>query len=956
MKAALLEAGASNLNNINITAWLHWDTTGNWANLTITREGRVPGAMNTRTASIITLALLLAPILAPLTATKAAAATADFTVSATRINYNIILVEITGLPHDKPPAVLVKLVTDGDESDYVPILVGYVGNNKWHAYIALEKALNVFDKGKLESNSNTVIYYGSADDPEEAKADNNGYFYSLYKLVNISLASPKPISPVYKKLGFAGKPLINITDADNQGTDIINGDEFRASWPIVAVFKDQYNGENVEKLVVTVEGTGKTYEIEVGASAAELLTTDTLNIAPEKTTEIKIKDTTLLVDPTTANKLTKTEDNPETVDKDDNNNAGNALPLFDFGNGATEAMKAAALEAGATALPVVKAFIDDKGNNLGCFLNLTVENLPDAATLYIKLETDKGTLYAIAQGGNVYGSLNITTEAGGCPDSVAVNAITVTIVPAEVHAYFDGQEKTWLYNGTVISTLQYAFITSLEESDGVLVAKLYMPGSNEIPPYSELQRELSVQTGTYVIMSFAEDSTAGGGQFDVNAVVNIQVGVVTLSAETVKPGQELTITLEDIDADSPTVIVAVEKKDGSRQALSQDLALDKVAEGKFSRTLKIDIADPGAEQIDSSINVTYVSKDVVKIIVCYNDKYPSTDEPQRAEASVEFWPLEVIVPEQAGKNDVVTLTIKSGNLNIKSDEKESIRVDKTNNKILYVRTPEDTVEVAKIWIEYKGQDKTSDVIVATTAYETAVDSGTYEIKLYLNRLEGLENGDTIKVAIRDEFSGEWINKTIEITAVEGTVKVVDSNDGTVSSIPVAYATGANVSIIYTIVVDDSDANTISTKKENATIFFNFIMQNGTAVSRNGDMPTDIAINISETGINTGVFEGTLNITYYDNGTVLIKIIGANDKEEALPLLEVEDIIYGKLVIKYNDTSIGKNVTIELPVKSPETAVLAIEPAIVDKLTDNVTITLYEPDLDVSSGEDRLPSD
>ncbi|HID41455.1 MAG TPA: hypothetical protein EYP33_04790, partial [Pyrodictium sp.] len=117
--------------------------------------------MNTRTASIITLALLLAPILAPLTATKAAAATMTVEVSATKLNYNIILLKIKGVPSDTIPAVLVTPLDENGNTlstEPLPLIVGYAGSNEWHVFIALDKTFKhgVFHYN-LTSTSNTGL-------------------------------------------------------------------------------------------------------------------------------------------------------------------------------------------------------------------------------------------------------------------------------------------------------------------------------------------------------------------------------------------------------------------------------------------------------------------------------------------------------------------------------------------------------------------------------------------------------------------------------------------------------------------------------------------------------------------------------------------------------------------------------------------------------------------------------
>ncbi|RUM48189.1 MAG: hypothetical protein DSY37_00310, partial [Hyperthermus sp.] len=211
-----------------------------------------------RQASIITLALLLLPILAPLTATKAAAETVEIEVSATRINYNIILVKIKNVPSDVYPSVTVMpLDKNGNELESEPyyVIAGYHGGKEWHVLIALNKTFEnkVFDYA-YHSNSSTYI---NATDKYQKVSQLLGENVTIYTS-NTSAGEwivKDRISRVDPIITVMGRKIYNITILAEGGANF-TGEPTAAeknltnAWPIVNALD---LSSTVKKLRISVE-------------------------------------------------------------------------------------------------------------------------------------------------------------------------------------------------------------------------------------------------------------------------------------------------------------------------------------------------------------------------------------------------------------------------------------------------------------------------------------------------------------------------------------------------------------------------------------------------------------------------------------------------------------------------------------------------------------------------------
>ncbi|HID41612.1 MAG TPA: hypothetical protein EYP33_05595, partial [Pyrodictium sp.] len=249
--------------------------------------------MNTRVlASILTLALLLAPITAPLVK-PAAAASFTLEVSAQQINYNVILLEIKGVPSDTPPAVLLTLydadgnvIPDTDVNPYMAI-AGYIGGGIWHVYIALNKT---FEAGvftwKYANTSSTKI---GLTDGTEYQADDLG---NITFYTEVGLESPAPLSRTTPELAVNGKLIANITQLT--GNANYTSGNLTQAWPIVNAINTYIPDGGSVKITVDAGDLGTaSVTITVGPAGIKAVITDYLNMAPEKTVTVTLEATTI---------------------------------------------------------------------------------------------------------------------------------------------------------------------------------------------------------------------------------------------------------------------------------------------------------------------------------------------------------------------------------------------------------------------------------------------------------------------------------------------------------------------------------------------------------------------------------------------------------------------------------------------------------------------------------------
>lgn len=917
--------------------------------------------MNTRIASLIAMALILAPILSPLAATKAAAQ--SFTVEvvpAPYLNYNILLIKVEGVPSDHPLAVSVTPYdANGNALAREPylLLAGYAGGNEWHVFIALNKT---FEKGVFPWNytntSSTTI--GTASK-----------IYKMSELgINIYTAGSlaDALSRVSPVIALEGKAVQNITNMQDTNGNKYNftSANITSAWPIVNALSPSANTAYIEVKIEAGDLGSQTVRINIGPSKARLLTQGYLYTAPEKVVEFSVDDPTLLANPTAANTLTYVNSNANKV-----LTSNTSVQVFNLTSDGTPAMKAAALEAGASNLKNIGINVgyNTTGNNE---LEISATQVPENATIFVELlakaahssGSENLAFYAVLTSSTPRQAFNWTSNA---PDNITITRVRVTIVPANVSTNINGftGSGTGLYNYTVGNTSvsinmtytpeQYTFIPEVYQEGSALTFKLYMPGRGDVPSYEFIAGTYAVNDAP-VSITFTEGSGAGSGSFEVDAFIKLQTGALSIPSS-VKPGEAFTITLTDIDAYSPSVDVTLVGKDGNNIATATVPLGPTGTAGEFTASLKVMLpSSSGNAGIDTSNGVIYVNSSVAKIVVTYHDKYSVQGTPvdRSKTAALEFYPTTVSLPSTAGPLQAVTMKVISGNLNLNPSANETLYMEIAgDHAVLHYGSP-NGITVAEIYVKKNGNTLNSTelnrVFVIKTFYETGADTGTYKIPLYLRNLD-LKNNDKIEVDFKDTLNSRWYNSTIAIQAIEGKVKVYAVANGqeiAISKIPIAAAKGANVSITYTVEVKDSDANTDPAKVENVTLYFYFLKYGQTS-------PENIQeVKLRETDIDTGVFKGTLSITFYSNGSVEITLGGKSIT------LQLSDLPYGKLVIMYNDTSVDKNVTVELPVKNPSTAELTLQPTVADKLSDNVTITLYEPDLDTipGAGNDKLPSD
>ena len=922
--------------------------------------------MNTRVlASILTLALLLAPITAPLVK-PAAAASFTLEVSAQQINYNVILLEIKGVPSDTPPAVLLTLydadgnvIPDTDVNPYMAI-AGYIGGGIWHVYIALNKT---FEAGvftwKYANTSSTKI---GLTDGTEYQADDLG---NITFYTEVGLESPAPLSRTTPELAVNGKLIANITQLT--GNANYTSGNLTQAWPIVNAINTYIPDGGSVKITVDAGDLGTaSVTITVGPAGIKAVITDYLNMAPEKTVTVTLEATTIAADPTAVNSLTTSSTIPPIVLE--TNGTTTTATIFNSADAAA-AVKAALLEANSTTDVTIEAeILNNTATDGWMALNISATGLTTNLAAYVKL-----TFKATHSSGNTLEKTAYVVLTGSMPKKVVFNwtgidletgfvelnitSVDVTIIPANIEVNINGYTAGGEYTVNNVTqywnVTDYAFFVSVAEEtagSGTFTASIYMPGRNDMPSYDAIKESYGVNDAPVVVTL----TDVNGVSSDITGFIKLQTGILTVTSS-VKPGETLSISVEDIDA--PAVSVEITLYNTSDKPVETGtLDLEQTAEGQFQGSLKILLGSPKVDD-----GVIYVNSSIASIEVKYVDKYGAggSEVTRLASSSVAFWPVDISTPAETYADARLDVTLTSQNFNLDSNARETLYVEPkagTN----YAEVKYDGVIVGRIYVDVYDSENLdwrtvsqiapyiNKLFVVRSFFESATDSGQYTIFIYIRNLPDLNDGDTIRITYEDLLNGVNITKDVPVKVIEGKLTFLyEGEEVDLTELPIAMASGGDVVKAFTIRIDDADANKNISGYDTVTLYFDFIKQDGSSYGEQ-------VVLLNETNVDTGVFEGIFNITYFANGTVVFEIQGTTTK---MVKLDRSDLPFGKLVIKYYDDSLGTNTTKEIKIRTPDTASLTITPVVAEKLDDNITITLKDNDLNVipGAGNDVLPA-
>jgi hypothetical protein len=924
--------------------------------------------MNTRIlASIAVIALLLIPAAAIHTAK--AQTTPSLQVSAQYINYNIVLLKIKGVPSSAPPAVLATLydangnVLGNTESSPYILVAGYVGNNEWDVYIALNKTFTskVFTATYM-SNASTKIglsngQYLPVTDLGEV---------TLYSGVN--LASPTPLYRLFQYLAVNGELATNITNITVVGTSNFATLTAAEAWPVVNALPTSIGGTPVASIKITVYANGgeASTTLTVGSAGFVSTTSTYLNMAPEKTVYATISAPTLAVDPTTANSLTYTECTPIVLAT----NRQKTATIFNSSE-ASPAIKAAVLEGGSSGI-TLNATITNTTTSAA--FNLTAKGLAADTALFVKV-TVKGnytlngqstvfenTTYVLitSSDSNIevfnWTGLNLVNGTA----TFNITCAEITVVPAAVKVSINGYSNVegnyTIALGTTklveyYSIEDYANIVSLAQSSSTssFTASIYMPGRNDIPTYNAIKETYAVN-GAPVVIEFTDTL---GQTSDITGFIKLQNGEVIVPS-VVKPGQTITLEVKDIDAAAAPVNITLIGVNGNVLA-KKTIETSTVSEGIFKASISVVFGPVAITSSEPGQATISVDQNVAEIKFSYLDKYGAGgSEVLRTNTTmVEFWPVTVKAPNVTYIRARINLTIQSNNFNMEPNAREMISIKPVCCEN-YAEVFYNNVEVGKIYVslfDVNTQKWNTTVIADNIAkifavhdfYETGPSTGAYPVYIYVYNIPGIKNGDKLNITYYDMINDKTITYIIPVEAIKGQIYILYNGQKIMlSNLPIAATTGGNVTREFTAVVNDADANTHPSEIDNVTVYLSIELQNGTKWS----WPAKF----TETDVDTGVFTAPFVVWYADGyfgitlGNVSVKMPWS-----LLP--------FATIGLDYYDHSVNTWVNYTIPIRPATTANLTITPTVVNSIADNITITLKDNDLNVipGAGNDELPT-
>ena len=262
--------------------------------------------------------------------------------------------------------------------------------------------------------------------------------------------------------------------------------------------------------------------------------------------------------------------------------------------------------------------------------------------------------------------------------------------------------------------------------------------------------------------------------------------------------------------------------------------------------------------------------------------------------------------------------------------------------------------VEKVTVEGKTESVTlADLIINMEVPESGVNTATFVIKI---KTWNFTAGEKMRISYYDAFYG--YDKIFEKDVGIGGVLAKITIDEARTVLPIPAYSGYRTSKYYVkVTVEDSDANKYSGSVETVPVYVIVIDGTGHVVKTHKNA-SYLVVNLEETGADTGVFEGYIEIVAdASSGKIMIK----NDTD----YIEVENksLIGGLLRVEYEDPlatveSAYTNKTVVYASKpfQASTAELEILQSAVE-LSDTITIRLSEPDLDQYSDDtDTLPSD
>ncbi len=223
--------------------------------------------------------------------------------------------------------------------------------------------------------------------------------------------------------------------------------------------------------------------------------------------------------------------------------------------------------------------------------------------------------------------------------------------------------------------------------------------------------------------------------------------------------------------------------------------------------------------------------------------------------------------------------------------------------------------------------------------ETGVNTGVFELRIDLETETNatLLSGESITIRYYDSFNKVWVTLSANIGGALATIAI----DRT--TLPLSPATSISVKVTVT----DADANSNIAAVNTATVTIRAKNATSQAVNFNGTV-SNIALTVTETGQNTGIFTGTFTYNVLSATGAITVIPGTGAKTQYLVNVGSGNVtgsqmIQGKFNVSYVEPLATGGHIDAVGTISPSTATLSVTPSGVN-INGTVTFTLTDADL------------
>jgi hypothetical protein len=338
------------------------------------------------------------------------------------------------------------------------------------------------------------------------------------------------------------------------------------------------------------------------------------------------------------------------------------------------------------------------------------------------------------------------------------------------------------------------------------------------------------------------------------------------------------------------------------------------ASGTFKKTVPVVIGTPGSGdgklQVDGTFDVTikyYFNGSLVKETVSSLSTTGASVSLDKSQYRATGKPV-ITITAPDWNDDPATINYAQCNIPTGRIEDRAVSLQGVN--------------VGRLTVKVNGKVADTTATQTLTFVESDVNTGVYKATAGLNLAQirkedgtSLANGDVIEVSYYDN-----INKvTSKATATIGVSAATISLDR--DTIPTPKDKDVKVYITVNSPEDNTDSSTIQSRNATFIVYY----YNNTAWNPGGTNKT-----LTETDVNTGIFEGS------------IKLNASDFSEDAIKAL-----IGGKVVVYYFDPASQSNISATCSFRLTD-ASLSVDKSAV-RVGETFTITVNDPDANVDSG-------